>query len=306
MLDPDHRFEQERQDLFPVDAAQGQGDLGLDDAELHSQVKAGAASFQGKIPLFSRERVQGRRELDLAQLANVLADELIEQVEDERREHVHAEKAQIVARAQTRHVQPQLGQGRVGFLDDLVDGVDIGMLGQPPAGQRAILVNQMFAGGLHGRDGAVFGGGQLDQLPGAPPGLRGKIKMVSQQQQKRLPPCERSRAPDRVTVALGLGLDGELQPLLEFDNAACLFLGPVEPLVGRAQVGGVVAKVGAINGFVTRCADDADFLDAAFKGFLGDDLEDGLGQSVAIDQRAAWPSARCPTPDIAGPRDRPP
>ena len=110
------------------------------------------------------------------------ADELIEQFEDDGRQHMHAEKAQVVPRAQTRHVEPELGQGWVGFLDDLVDGVDIGMLGQTPARQRAILMDQMFAGGLHGRDGTVFRGRQLDQLPRAPPGLGGEIEMVAQQQ----------------------------------------------------------------------------------------------------------------------------
>ena len=92
------------------------------------------------------------------------------------------------------HVQPQLGQGRVGLLDDLVDDVDVGMLGQPPAGERAVLVDQMFAGGLHGRDGAVLGRGQLDQLPGAPPRLRGDIKVVAQQQQETAAPPTNDRA----------------------------------------------------------------------------------------------------------------
>ena len=75
-----------------------------------------------------RQCIERRRELDLAQLADVLADQLVEQVEDDRRQHVHAEEAEVVARAQAGHLQPQLGQGRVGLLDDLVDGVDLGML----------------------------------------------------------------------------------------------------------------------------------------------------------------------------------
>ena len=109
--------------------------------------------------------------------------------------------------------------------------------------------------------------------------------MVAQQQQERLLADERPGAPDGVTVALGLGLDGELQPLLEVDEPPRLFLGPVEPLVRRAEVGGIVAKVLAIDGLVARGADDADLLDPALDGLLGDDLEDGLGQPVAIDQR---------------------
>ena len=84
LLDPDDRFEQEGEDLLAVDAGQGQGDLGLDDAELDAQVVPGAAGLERQVPLAPGQRVQGRRELDLAQLADVVADQLVEQVEDER------------------------------------------------------------------------------------------------------------------------------------------------------------------------------------------------------------------------------
>jgi hypothetical protein len=55
--------------------------------------------------------------------------------------------------------------------------------------------------------------------------------MVYEEQKKSLPARKRSSTPDRVTIALGLGLNGELQPLLELDNAACLFFGPIESFV---------------------------------------------------------------------------
>ena len=45
LLDPDDRFEQEGQDLLAIDTRQCQGDLGLDDAELDSQVEPGAHGF---------------------------------------------------------------------------------------------------------------------------------------------------------------------------------------------------------------------------------------------------------------------
>ena len=41
----------------------------------------------------------------------------------------------------------------------------------------------------------------------------------------------------------------------------------------------------AIDGFVTRCGDDADLFDPALERFLGDDLEHGLGEPVAVDER---------------------
>ncbi len=63
---------------------------------------------------------------------------------------------------QAGHLQSQLGQGRVRLLDDLVDAVNLGMLGDPASGESPVLVDQMFAGCLNRRDGALFGDGQVD------------------------------------------------------------------------------------------------------------------------------------------------
>ena len=123
------------------------------------------------------------------------------------------------------------------------------------------------------------------QLPGAPPRLGRDVEVVAQQQQERLAADELAGAPDRVAVAVGLGLDGEPEPLLQVDEPPGLLLGPVDPLERRAEVRGVVAEVAAIDRLVARGADDADLLDPALERLLGDDLEDRLGQPVAIDQR---------------------
>ena len=87
-----------------------------------------------------------------------------------------------------------------------------------------------------------------------------------------------------MTVAFGLGLNRKQQALVELDETPGLFLGPIDSLVSRAQVGGIVAKVVAIDGFVARRGDNADLLDPAVEGFLRDDLEHGLGEPVAVDQ----------------------
>src|SRR5437899_3171668 len=52
-------------------------------------------------------------------------------------------------------------------------------------------------------------------------------------------------------VSLGLRLNRKHHALVEIDEAPGLFLGPINALVRRAEVGGIVAKVVAINGFVT-------------------------------------------------------
>ena len=109
--------------------------------------------------------------------------------------------------------------------------------------------------------------------------------MIAQQQEERFIADQRAGAPDRVAVAFGLRLNGETQALFQIDQASRLFLGPVDAAVGRAEVCRVISKVIAIDGFVARCGDDVDFLDSALERFLGDDLEHGLGEPVAVDER---------------------
>ncbi len=106
--------------------------------------------------------------------------------------------------------------------------VDLGMLVEPTAGERPVLVDQVLAGRLHGGDRAALGRGQVDQLAGASPRFRGDVDVIAQQQQERLVADERPGTPDGVAVALGLGLDGESQPLLEVDEPAGLLLGPFD------------------------------------------------------------------------------
>ena len=129
--------------------------------------------------------------MDRTELADVPADQVVEQLEDRGRQDVHAEEAEVVPRPKPRDVEPQLGQGRVRLLDDLLDDVDLGMLGQAPAGQGPVLMDQMLAGGLDGGNRAVLGRRQLDQLAGTTPRLRGDVEMVPQQEQERLGPDER-------------------------------------------------------------------------------------------------------------------
>ena len=188
-------------------------------------------------------------------------------------------------RAKARDLEAKLGEGRVGLLDDLVDDVHVGAVVEPLAGQGPVLVDQVLAGRLHGRDRALLGGRQVDQLPRTAPRLARDIEVVAQQQQERLAADEVPGAPDGVAVPVGLGLDGEPQPALELDQPPGLLLGPVDPPEGRPEVLGIVAEMPAIIGLVPRCADDADLLDPALHRLFGDDLEDRLGQAVAVDQR---------------------
>ena len=51
LLDPDDRFEQDGEDLLAVDPGQGQGDLGLDDAEFDAEVVPRPAGLEGQVLL---------------------------------------------------------------------------------------------------------------------------------------------------------------------------------------------------------------------------------------------------------------
>ncbi len=101
----------------------------------------------------------------------------------------------------------------------------------------------MFARRLDGGDCALFGHGQVDQLPGAAAGFGREIKVVAQQEQERLAGDKLAGTPDRMAITLGLGLDREAEALLEIEVAAGLLFGPFHSLERRPQIGRVVAEL---------------------------------------------------------------
>ena len=147
---------------------------------------------------------------------------------------MHAEEAEVMPRADAGYLEPELGQSRVRLLDDLVDGVDVGPVREPLAGEGAVLMDQMLAGRLHPRDRALLGCGEVEQLPGAAPRLARDVEVIAQQQEERLLGDER-RAPDGMTIAVGLGLDGKAEPLFQLVDPPRLLLGPGEVLERRSR-----------------------------------------------------------------------
>src|SRR5205823_4676062 len=82
LLDPDDGFEQSGEHPLAVHARQRQRDLGLDAAELHSEVMPRPPRLDRQIFFSPRQDVQGGRQLDLPRLADVASHQVIEQVED--------------------------------------------------------------------------------------------------------------------------------------------------------------------------------------------------------------------------------
>ena len=133
----------------------------------------------------------------------------------------------------------KLGDRRVRLLDDLVDGVDVGPVVDPPAGEGPVLVDQVLAGRLDGRRGAPLARRQVDQLAGASAVLLRDVEVIAQEEQEGLASPTNSRArPDRVAIAQRLLLDGEPEPIGQFSHPPGLLLGPGHALVGRPEVGG--------------------------------------------------------------------
>ena len=156
----------------------------------------------------------------------------------------------------------------------------------PSTADRAVLLDQVLPSGLHGRDCALLGNGEVDQLPGAPGSiLGGNIKVVAQQEQERLTVDKVAGAPHGMAIAQRLVLDGKPEPLGELAHAVCLSLSPLNAFVRRSQVGGKALKVATIINLVPRSGDDANLLDPALHRLLGDDLEHRLGQAIAVDER---------------------
>ena len=125
----------------------------------------------------------------------------------------------------------------------------------------------------------------LDQLPGAAVLDVADVDVIAQQQQERLVADELLRLVDGVAEALGRVLLGEVQPLAE---RAELLRFQDRPVLAAERLDHVVVEpleVFAVELLFARLGDDADLLDARVDRLFADDLDDRLGQPVAIDQR---------------------
>ena len=66
--------------------------------------------------------------------------------------------------AQAGDHQALFGFGRRGLFDHGIDAIEVLAAGYALAARRAVMRQQVLAGGLHGRNGAGLGFGDFDQL----------------------------------------------------------------------------------------------------------------------------------------------
>src|SRR4051812_36083154 len=110
------RRKEQGEDAVAVGSGEGQGDLSLDHAELDPEIEPRTPRLQREVALATGQRVEGRCELEGPQLADLAADEVIEQFEDGRREQMHAEEAEVMPGAESGNLESKLGQRGVGLL----------------------------------------------------------------------------------------------------------------------------------------------------------------------------------------------
>ena len=121
------------------------------------EIVAAAVVFQRQVLLVARQ---------LGQRGGERAGAGVEQVHHARREHVHAEEAEIIAGAHAGDQEALFGFGGGGLFDDGLDAVEVAAAGDASAGDRAETRQQALAGRLHAADGAGFGLGQFHQALG--------------------------------------------------------------------------------------------------------------------------------------------
>jgi hypothetical protein len=177
---------------------------------------------------------------------------LLEQVEQLRPEHVHAEEAQVEARAQPRHDQLLLGDRRRGLLEDRVDLVERALAADEPSAHRAVGRELALARGLHGGDRRVLRHGHVHELARATRRAVRDVQVIADQVEERVIADEVAAAEHRVAVAARLRLRHEPHP-------------------GAERTAGL-----AVRGLVARADDDAELLDPGAGGLLEDDAERGL------------------------------
>jgi len=183
-----------------------------------------------------------------------------QQVHHRRGQHVHAEEAKIVAGAQAGDNQALLGFGGGRLLHYLGDFVKALASGDEMAAYGAVEGELAFMRGLDGGDGAILGSGDFHQL------LRGAllraadVEMIADKQEEGSGTGKGAGAKDRVAIAAGGGLLDEL------------------------QAAGLGAGGGPIGRLIPGTDHDANLLDTGGDDLVDQNLEGGLGKSVAVDE----------------------
>ena len=240
--------------------AQGQRELGVEQTVFQADVKPAALQFSGKKTLARCEL--GER---LAQMRRITGGDFrAEQIHHRRRQNVHSEKTQIMAGAQTGNDQFLFCNRRRWFFQNLRDKIKTFSIFREVTTGDAVVRQLAFVRRLHGGHGAVFRRRDFHELPRATAIFAAQIKVIADEQQKRIAAGEFMRAPDGVTVAERFDLLDKLQALA------------VRPRGGAISVG------------VAGKNHDADFIRARAQRFLDDDCQRGLGFAIAVHERLKW------------------
>ncbi|MCU0777086.1 MAG: hypothetical protein MUF86_05390 [Akkermansiaceae bacterium] len=180
---------------------------------------------------------------------------------DRRREHVHAEEAEVISRAQAGDDEFLLGLGGGGFFDDGFHFVKALRALHAPAADRAVMRQFALVGGLHGGNRALARLRGGEELGGARLVRAADVEVVADRQQKRIATGESGGAVHGMTIAARLGLRNEMHPPCE--------------RTGGFGVGGLVAGTD----------DHRDFGNSGGGDFTGKDRQGGLGGAVTVHQR---------------------
>jgi hypothetical protein len=228
----------------------------------------------------------GGRELDLALLAQVVLDQVFQRIEDAGREDVQAEMGQVIAGRQARRRKLLAGDLDAGFFDDELGLVDALGRVDRVAPDRPEQVQVPLERRMHSCQSIEH---VLlvdsDELAGAAVLDSGDVNMVAEHENERLFADKLLGLVNRLAKAVGRVLLGEVQALAEGGQ---LLRFPDRPVLAAKAAHHVVvqpAEIVAIELFLARLGDDADFLDPRLDGLLADDLDHWLGQPVAIHQR---------------------
>lgn len=238
-----------------VGTVEGEGELGHEEAVAGAYVVALGRLFEGEVLFGLGELVEVVGEGDFG--VGVGGDLMAEQVHEGGGEDVESEEAEVVAGAEAGDHEALFGFGRGGFFKDGIDAVEVVAGGDAAGSDDAVAMEEGFAGGLDGGDGAGFGLGEIEETADTS-GLDEEV--VADEVEEGILGSEGVGGIDGVTVAAGVRL-GEEAEMRE---------------VGAGGFG--------VTGFVAGPDDDADFFDAGGEDLLKQDGEDGALFAVGADE----------------------
>lgn len=255
-----HQLHESAKDFVAVAAVEGEGELSGEEAVFNAEIVTASVKLGGEIAFVISQQGEHGAEVDGVFASGRFIEHFVEETMHRGSQDVHAEKAEVIAGAQAGDIDLLFGfRGGWFFQHGIHQVKSVGGVHELAA-DCAVVGKLTFVRALNRRDRAFFGPGAFDKLLCAAFAGVAEVKVIANEQEKRILSAKRRRATECVRVA---------ERFLLFDER---------------EIGGVGACCDPEGGFIAGSDDDGDLFDPCAQDLLYNNGESGFVDAVAVNE----------------------